>query len=416
MGLRMQTRAGQELLRERQFGRLKSILHHAYKNVQHYREKFDSAGISPGDIREIEDLQKIPVLKKEEVFENYRELLSVKASRQDCIEVKTTGSDGRRLSVLCGKNTLGYSDALMYYAFTECGYSPFRKMADIARHEFGYRRNVVQRLGLFRKEKIDILLNSREIYLRLEGIRPQALFAFPSFLKLFASDENAAGLGIGLLFNRGETVSEGMRKELESGFGAEFYDMYGTAEFNRIAFECERHNGMHYCTDAVHIEAVDGKNNPAKKKGSLIVTGLYNYEMPLIRFEIGDFAEVSWKKCACGRTLPMLHGFEGKKDDFILRPDGKRVSPRMVNDLDYVDGIKSYRIIQRRDLSILFEYVPSREFSADSLRKIREKLVNGTGWKEMEIEFSECRSIEREASGKIRAIISHVKGKGAEWG
>src|SRR3989338_10299676 len=153
MGLRMQTRAGQELLRERQLARLKSAIHHAYENVPHYREKFDSAGISPGDIREIEDLQKIPVLKKEEVFENYRELLSVKASRQDCIEVKTTGSDGRRLSVLCGKNPLGHSDALMYYAFTECGYSPFRQMADIARHEFGYRRNVVQRLGLFRKEK-----------------------------------------------------------------------------------------------------------------------------------------------------------------------------------------------------------------------------------------------------------------------
>ena len=119
-------------------------------------------------------------------------------------------------------------------------------------------------------------------------------------------------------------------------------------EFGTFAWECQEHNGYHMDIESLCVEFIkDGEKVSPEEKADIIVTGLFNFTMPLIRYKIGDSGSFSSDLCPCGRGLPLMKIVEGRTDDFLILPSGTLISPRNINFLENVKGISEYRIIQK---------------------------------------------------------------------
>src|SRR5690606_25431630 len=117
------------------------------------------------------------------------------------------------------------------------------------------------------------------------------------------------------------------RKLIEEAFAAPVFETYGSREFMLIAAECDRHEGLHLTSEHLLVEILDedGRPTPAGEAGNVVITDLYNFGMPFIRYANGDRAIAGWSKCSCGRGLPLLRQVTGRRLDVLHSPDGRRI-------------------------------------------------------------------------------------------
>lgn len=113
-------------------------------------------------------------------------------------------------------------------------------------------------------------------------------------------------------------VTQHCRDIVKKKFDLELFETYGAVEFGWLAFECNEHCGLHMTTNNMYLEIVDeeGEQVSAGEQGEIIVTGLYNRAMPLIRYRIGDLGIPSDEKCPCGRSWPLIKSIEGRINDY----------------------------------------------------------------------------------------------------
>ena len=141
--------------------------------------------------------------------------------------------------------------------------------------------------------------------------------------------------------------------------------------------------------------------------GRLVCTGLLNSAMPLIRYEVGDRVAIAPpdERCPCGRTLPILLSVEGRSDDVILTPDGRRVG-RLDPVFKCDVPIREAQIVQETLTRVRMLVIPGPEFRAEHKETLANALLERVG--EMEILVEEVQEIPRSANGKFRAVVSKV--------
>jgi len=174
-------------------------------------------------------------------------------------------------------------------------------------------------------------------------------------------------------------------------------------ELGFLAFECSKHNGLHCNDDVLIVESV-GTKHP-----KLIATSLFAKAMPLIRYDTGDCGVKSEEQCSCGRSFSLIKEFLGREDDFIKLPSGKVISPRNINILDEVQGIKQYQIIQEKTNMFCVNVIKSESFSEDTHKKIKQTIIKGCGGEKVNVRINLVNKLPRTKSGKIRTVISKVK-------
>jgi phenylacetate-CoA ligase len=201
-----------------------------------------------------------------------------------------------------------------------------------------------------------------------------------------------------------------LQKDLCKIFGSEIFSFYGSEEFGPLAFECKEHQGYHIISDHVVMEFLkENKDVSTDERGEVVVTGLTNYEMPLIRYRIGDIATPSSGRCHCGRRFPMIKQIEGREDDFVTLPSGKKISPRMINVIENIPGIKEYQTIQVSKERFVVELVKDNRFSERTISDIKTQIMKGCLGEKVKVEVELVDKIHRERTGKRRAVISKVK-------
>jgi phenylacetate-CoA ligase len=246
----------------------------------------------------------------------------------------------------------------------------------------------------------------------LRVIKPDVIYGFPSILSLLAREikaKNIAGISPRTVITQGETLTDHSRKEIGDAFNTEVYDIYGSAEFSSLAFECEEHLGYHMISDGAIIEFIKGgKNIRGHEPGEIVVTGLCNYEMPLIRYRLGDVGIPSNKKCSCGRGFPLMNSVEGRTDDFLILPSGRIISPRGINVLEYIPGITEYRTIQKEKDRFVVQVVKGKGFSQETISQIERQIKVGCVGENVRCEVEVMKELPRERTGKLRTIVSKV--------
>jgi phenylacetate-CoA ligase len=402
-----------QALKEMQWRKFKKLLRHAYEKVPYYHRLFKTAGIRPEDIKDRQDLSKIPLTTKSKIQNlSPEELMAKGIDKNECIELRTSGSTGKPLSVYLTKREKEFRVALWAWS-SMCAGLRFRdKSLHIvsAPNEKPARQYWFQRLGIIRRDWRSIF--EEETFETLEQGNIDVLSSLPSVFKLIIEHLERKGcsrLRPRLLFATAEVLDAPTRQEIENFFQAPIFDFYGLAEVDVVAWQHQPCGGFHLNSNNQLVEFVrKGRAVAPGQRGRIIVTSLHSYAMPFIRYDTEDVGVLSPKRCSCGRALPLLERLEGRCDDFITLAGGRHFSSQIFRRITRtVEGLKQYKVVQENEDQLLIYLVVKPGSAVDACKSMKEKVGSVLG-KEVKIKCNVVDNISRPASGKNRTVISYV--------
>jgi len=403
-------------LKDIQLKKLKAIIKYAYSCIPYYHQLFRASKFKPEDLKNTDDLKKIPVTTKKDVQNNYPNIFPRGINISKHRVFYTSGSTGMPLKIVINQKENNYSHALMHYTFTECGLSRKDKVATIASPHPSHIMPFLKDITYKGSKLIPIQDHPENIVSTLRQFKPDVIHTYPSMLAIL-SHSDVSGINPRLIFTVSETLPQHYRILVRRAFGVEINDAYGSVEFSRLAFECNEHSGLHMITDRAVLEFLnDGEQVSPGEPGEIIVTGLYNYTMPLIRYNLGDVGVPSDERCACGRNWPLIKSIQGRTTDYIVLPDRKKITTSGVWQCVYHEIVVSpfcfsqFQIVQEKIKKFLLKFVRGKEFDAKVIMKIKQNIEEyflRLGY-EVTIDVRIVDDIPMDRTGKRRSIISLV--------
>jgi len=393
--------------------KLRTIINYAYNNVEYYHYLFKSLNLTPNDIKNVNDLNKIPILKKSQIQNESPKLIARHIDRNRSISNTTSGSTGKPLTLFYDRNAISDIKSRKLRNYFESGGNLRDKIVRFTNPNRFAKNTVVQHLGFLNTKYLSVFDNVDKHIQNLLKISPDVIEGYPSILWLIANfieNKNIEGIDPKIIHSTAEVLPLNIRKKINSVFNTEVFDQYGSMEFGTFAWECQEHNGYHMDIESIVVEFLkNGENVSSEEKADLVVTGLFNFTMPLIRYAIGDAGSYRLEQCSCGRGLPLMNIIEGRIDDFLVLPSGTVISPRNINFLENVRGISKYRIIQKTQDKILVQIIKGPEFSENTVSQAEKEIRNGCLNEDITISVETVEKIPKDKSGKTRAVVSELK-------
>jgi phenylacetate-CoA ligase len=314
-----------------QFERLRKIVERAYRDVPHYRNSFDQAGVKPADLTSLADLAKFPFTKKTDLRDNYPfGMFAVPRNQMPRIHA-SSGTTGKPTVVGYTRNDLDNWADLMARSMVGAGISP----DDIVHNAYGYGLFTGGLGAHYGAERLGCTVvpasgggTERQVQL-ITDFGANALCSTPSYALNIA--EVAEQMGVNLrdaplrvgLFGA-EPWSDAMRRDLETRLGIKAVDVYGLSEIMGPGVACECHvaqNGLHGWEDHFLFETIDPETLqvlPMGSVGELVITTLTKEALPMIRYRTRDITSLNTEPCACGRTHLRIMRVTGRDDDMLI--------------------------------------------------------------------------------------------------
>ncbi len=409
--------------------KLRSVVANAYKNVRYYRRLFEGVGIRPEQIRTAEDLTAIPVTSSQGYrVRPIRETLSRKSRPDRTVKRATSGSTGRPFIIRRSFVEEHLINFFRIRAYQQFGVRFSDKMAQIrlvspSHHRGNLLGDIRQHLNIYRDYPVDSLQPVSQIIRQLEAVKPDIVKGYPAVLSHiapFVLEEGNSAIHPGFLITGGESLVPFRRQIIEEGFGKRVYDIYGSHEFNVLAWECPISGEYHICDDNVIVEILrDGRPAKMGERGEVVATELHSYSMPFIRYGLGDIVTKGHEVCPCGQPFSTLKAIQGRMHDYFRMPDGKYlhpdeiVVPIMENESAWFDR---YQLIQEREDLIVLRVRPFYTPGQNHVERVEEIARNRLpGNVAFRIEV--VRELPLEDSGKFRFCKSLVDSQceGIDW-
>ena len=382
-----------EDLRVLQNERLLKQVRHVWDNVPYYRRKMEEKGVTPEDIQSIDDLHKLPFLKKDDLREAYPYGLMGKPL-SECVRIhSTSGTTGKRVVAFYTQHDVDLWEDCCARAIVAAGGTK----EDVVHVAYGY--------GLFTggaglhggSHKVGCLTlpmssgNTDRQLQFMTDLGSTILCCTPSYAAYLAESIHERGIRDDIHLKAGifgaEAWSEDMRRDIEDKLGIKAYDIYGLTETSGpgVAFECCEQSGMHINEDHFIAEIIDPDTCevlPEGSKGELVFTAITKEAFPLLRYRTKDICVLSRKKCSCGRTHVKMSKPMGRSDDMLIIR-GVNVFPSQIETVLLQQGYPAnYQIVVDRvnntdTFEVMVEMTP--EIFSDSLAKITQaekELVN----------------------------------------
>lgn len=379
--------ASREQIRAWQDERLVKTVHHVYQNVPYYKKLMDEKGVTPDDIKSVDDLHKLPFLTKADLRDAYPYgLLAVPL--RDAVRIQSTsGTTGKRVVAFYTQHDIDLWDDCCARAIMAAGGTN----EDVVQVCYGY--------GLFTggpginggSHKVGSLTlpmssgnTDRQIQFMCD-LEATILCCTPSYAAYLAESIHEKGVRDQIKLKAGifgaEAWTEEMRHDIENKLGIKAYDIYGLTEISGpgVAFECEAQTGMHINEDHFIAEVIDpetGEVLPDGSKGELVFTSITKEAFPLLRYRTRDICVLSREKCPCGRTHVKMTKPMGRSDDMLI-VKGVNVFPSQIETVLLNQGYEAnYQIIVTREnnsdkLEVQVEMTP--EMFSDTLSQISAK-------------------------------------------
>ena len=393
------------------------ILKYAYEHIPFYKKKFDEFGIHPKDFKELNDLRKFPILTKEEVREHWQEMLSDDRGKDDLIPYHTSGSTGKPLHFYWTKQSLRHYWATVWRGRNRFGIRkgdlhlnfPGKLVVPLEQKKppfWRYNRNLNQYMlnqQHLTEDKVSHIVSfiNNQKFVFFVGypsiIYTLALLVEKNNLKVTTAPK--------YIFTSAEKVYSNQRELIERIFkGSKIIEHYGFSEEAGAASQCEC-GCYHEDFEMGHLEIKE----TGMTKGTLLATGFQNLAMPFIRYEIGDTAIFSTDKCRCGRNSSVIRDIEGRVEDYIMTPEGGRITR-----LDYIlkesNNIIECQIVQREVGSIILRIVRKDSYSIEDEQKIL-KIISQQFSPKLKVVFDYVARIERTKAGKFKYVVSELSKK-----
>jgi len=327
-------------MKEIQLARLKQVIRRVYERVPFYREKMDALGITPDDIRTLEDIQKMPFTVKNDLRDHYPYGLFAEPMENIVRLHASSGTTGKPIVAGYTKDDLANWAECIARLAAAAGVGK----SDIAQISFGYGLftgafGLHQGLEKMGTTIIPISSGNTERQINImHDFGATVLIATPSYALYMAEVAEKMGLLKDIHIKYGvfgsEASTEEMRAELERRWGCIATENYGLTEVMGpgVAGECLHKCGMHINEDHFLCEIIDpvtGEVLPDGEQGELVITTLTKQGMPMIRYRTKDITRLLTEKCACGRTSARIEKIKGRSDD-MLKIRGVNLFPSQI--------------------------------------------------------------------------------------
>ena len=387
--------ASPDQMRAIQNEKLLKQVRHAWDNVPYYRKKMEKKGVTPDDIKSIDDLHKLPFLSKKDLRDAYPYGLLGKPLKE-CVRIhSTSGTTGKRVVAFYTQHDIDLWEDCCARAITAAGGTD----EDVCQISYGF--------GLFTggaglnggSHKVGCLTipissgNTDRQIMFINDLQATILCCTPSYAAYLSERMKEMGMGpddISLkagIFGA-EAWSEEMRQDIQNTLGIKAYDIYGLTELSGpgVSFECSEQTGMHVNEDHFLPEIIDPDTEevlPVGSEGELVFTALDKEAFPMIRYRTRDICCLSREKCSCGRTLIKMRKPKGRSDDMLIIR-GVNVFPSQIETVLLNQGYAAnYQIIVDRvnntdTLDVHVEMTP--EMFTDNLGEINRRqreLIDG---------------------------------------
>jgi phenylacetate-CoA ligase len=245
---------------------------------------------------------------------------------------------------------------------------------------------------------------------RLAGFRPHYCYGYPSLMAEFCRYLKITGrslnhLPLKALIGTGEYLYPQERELLTEVGGAPVVDEYGCTEVGLVAFQCEQ-GAMHVMASNIHLEVIKDCRPVLDEEGDIYVTELHAGYCPFVRYGLGDRGLLSSERCRCGRALPVLRILSGRKDDYVLTPEGRKIYDAIFA-YTLKEGVDQFRAVQHAPDRIVIDLKPDRSFTPELGARYLAELARLIG-PSVRIDLNLVASIERERSGKLRYFINRI--------
>jgi len=372
-------------------------------NVPHYRKHGPSAFTT-----------------KDQIRERPADFIAETLPRRALIPWHTSGTTGKPL-------TIYYSRAAMQkmWAFVELYRNTAGVTKDDRRGQFTGKMIVppnqpVLKKVFWRRDLANHTLLLSTVHLlpgnlphyaaALERFQPVYLSGYPSSMYVLADYYRQSGRPAPRLraaLTSAETLLEHQRVAIQETYATRVFDQYGQAEMQSFWYECE-HGRMHAhpLAGVTEILRADGAPAAPGEMGEVVLTGLANYAMPLIRYRVGDTARFATESCPCGRGMPVIEEIGGRMDDFVYTRERGflgRLDPVLKGVRNIVESQ-----LEQESLDVLrVRFVPAPRFTAEDLQILENNLRARVG-RGIHLEFECTDRIPRSPNGKFRFVISRL--------
>lgn len=383
-------------------GKLNKIVDHAIKTTDFYSKYKDYK------------FEELPVIRKENIKNQFDDFISNQYEKNKLNKVKTSGSYGTPMKFFHDKEkTLRRKIEVIYFN-------------SWANYEVGMK-HVLNAVGA-KKSKLKLLIQN-EIITNPTNIsenwlqKQRKIFknnnihfyvGYSSIVKEFAEfcskmGDTSQEFELKGIIATSEPLLEEARNKAEKVFGCPVLSRYSSLELGVLAQECKENKKHHINSSSYYIELLSLDSNEAVQEGEvgrIVVTDLYSYAMPLIRYDIGDLAVKTNEKCKCGRTSPIFQSLEGRLVENLLDENGNKISWVAINDAFWpYEKVIRFQIIQSDHRTYRLKLVTKEDFKRENqvIKDLKEILGA-----EIKIKINYVDKISPLESGKRPYIINEL--------
>jgi len=410
-----------------QLENLQALVKHAYENVPYYRRVFDQIKLKPQDIASLDDIQKIPLLRREDISKNLEDMVARNYDRSRLRLITTGGTTGKPLGVYQDKYTVDVNE--MVYVIRQWNWAGY----ELGDRIVTLRGNTILRKSTQGKRAWwdynpghnELILSSFEMdddhlfkYIEIiQKFQPRFIQAYPSSIEIFArfmKRNSICSPSIEAIFCESETLYPEQRKLIESQFGCKIFSGYGMTERAADAVECEQHQGYHVNMEYGILELVDRFNQPIKMpgiSGRVVGTGFDTFCMPIIRYVTDDIAEYGPDICKCTRQATLVKNFKGRLRELIFSKSGK-IMPLMtclsLHGNSFVK-LSELKFIQEREGELIVQIAVAPNYSETEVRaELQHELYQKLHPDEFVIKIDVVKHVKRTERGKIGILEQRI--------
>ncbi len=415
-----------ERLLEHQLRQLRHLLRHAAATVPFYRERLGVAGFDAKRVLTMDTLRALPLLTRRDIHRAGTALHSnaLPSAYGRVGETQTSGSTGepvkaRRTQI---DQLLWEANTLRDHHWHQRDFSGKLAMIRSTGQNAKPPDGAVSRnwglpvAELYETGPLVRLDSSADVGAQARWVlkqNPDYLLTYPSIVKsliawIAASGERPARLRE--VRTVGETVDPSLREACREVLGVSIVDGYSSQELGYIALQCPVSGLFHVMSESVLVEIIGDNGRPCApgEVGQVVVTGLHNAAMPLIRYALGDHAEAG-ANCACGRGLPTINRILGRVRNLLTLPSGKRVRLALVDQFKEFPRVRQYQVIQRTLQDMEARLLVDSPLSAEVESRLRHALQSAMGhpFHISFVYFSD--ELPRQPGGKFEEFVSRLE-------
>ncbi|HIJ87468.1 MAG TPA: phenylacetate--CoA ligase [Desulfuromonadales bacterium] len=414
-----------------QLKRLQAVLERVYAHVPFYRDTFNAAGIKPGDVKSLGDLERLPFTTKQNMRDSYPYGLFAVPMEEIVRIHASSGTTGKPTVVGYTRKDIDVWSELMARSFVSAGAGK----GDIIHNAYGYGLFTGGLGAHYGAERLGASVipisggNTKRQLMIMQDFGSSVLTCTPSYALFMAEEARAEGINFKDLRLKvgifgAEPWSEAMRDEIEAKLNLDAIDIYGLSEIMGpgVAIECiEAKRGLHIWEDHFIPEIIDpdsGQRVAEGERGELVITTITKQGIPLIRYRTRDITSIIYEPCICGRTHARITRMSGRSDDMLIIR-GVNVFPSQIESiLIGIEGVEPHYLlvvdrVENLDTLEVHVEVDERIFSDEikilqRLAKRIEKEIKDKLGITCTARLVEPRSIQR-SEGKATRVIDKRK-------